>query len=454
MAQISKDPSPVPNKRSRPGGMPGFTLVWAGQIISVLSSNMSNFALTIWAFQQTGSATTLGIIQACFLLPEVLVSPLAGAMVDRYNRKLMMMVSDLAAVLATAGILVLHANGALQTWHLYITSAIYGLGNCFQWPAYMATITSMIPKEQYGRANGMMMLVDSGPMVFSPLLAGALLPVIGLAGILAIDLATFFLAIGALLVVHVPQPAPSAEGQAAKGSLLQEGLYGFKYLFSHRSLLALQSFVLLINLVGGIGEPLFTPMILLRTGNNSTTLGTVLSVAAAGGVAGGLLVSAWGGFRRRMRGVLFSWGMFGLFGLVLFGLGRSLWVWLPVIFLAYMSFPLSQSAVNAIWQSKVPPDLQGRVFSARRVISWLVDPLMPILAGSLADHVTEPAMTSQTPLAHTFGWLVGSSPGSGMALQFVLAGVLYVVLVAAAFSVPIIRDVEKLMPDHDQPSPI
>ena len=163
-------------------------------------------------------------------------------MVDRHNRKLMMMVSDLTAIIATVGILVLHAAGNLQIWHLYIAAVINGLGNTFQWPAYSAAISTMVPKENYSRANGMMSLVESGPAVLAPLLAGILLPIITLTGILITDVVTFFLAIFALTLVHVPQPEKTVEGQAESGGILKEALYGFKYIFARRGLFGLLIF--------------------------------------------------------------------------------------------------------------------------------------------------------------------------------------------------------------------
>ncbi len=275
----------------RPTGMAGFTVVWAGQIISVLASNMTQFALTIWVYQETGSATALGAMMTSFIMPFLLLSPIAGAMVDRYNRKLMMMVSDLTAVTATLGVLGLHATGQLQIWHLYVAAALNGLGNTFQWPAYSAAISTMVPKEHYSRANGMMSLIDSGPSVFSPMLAGVLLPVTGLTGILILDVATFFLAIAALLVVYVPQPVRTAEGQAGRGSLLREAAYGFQYIFARRSLLGLLLFFLSLNFVIGMAYPLFAPFILSHTGNNSAALGAAQSAGAIGAVVGGLLIS-------------------------------------------------------------------------------------------------------------------------------------------------------------------
>ena len=265
---------------------------------------------------------------------------------------------------------------------------------------------------------------------------------IKLTGILTIDVVTFFLAISALLIVHVPQPELTEEGQAGKGSLMKEAAYGFKYIFARRSLLSLLLVILCLNLVGGFSQSLFAPMILLRTNNNSTTLGIVEFAFAIGGVVGGLIVSAWGGFKKRLRGMLIGWTLYAIFGLILFGIGRNLYFWIPIAVLASVTFPLTQSASNAIWQAKVAPDIQGRVFSARRLIAWLVDPIMPVISGFVADHAMEPAMQTQTGLANTFGWLVGNGPGSGMSVQFIISGLLYISVVAFAWFIPSVRNVE------------
>lgn len=432
----------------RPTRMLGFTFVWAGQILSVLASSATSFALTIWAYQAYGSATALGVIVTSFTIPLLLLSPIAGVLVDRHNRKLMMMLSDLVAVFATLGILLLHTFGGLELWHLFVAAAVAGLGNTFQWPAYSAAITTMIPKEKYHRANGMMSLVESGPAVFAPLLAGALYPVLGLTGILLLDICTFLLAIGALLAVHVPQPARSAEGEAAKGILLREALFGFRYIFSRRPLVQLLGFFLGLNFIVGMSYTLFTPMILERTSNNSAILGVALSAAAIGGVVGGLLVSLWGGFKRRMTSVFIGEALTGFVALFLFGLGRSLPFWIAAAGIGAMFGPFTNGASQAIWQAEVPADLQGRVFSARRLIAWSITPITPVLAGAIADYITEPAMTSGTWLAKIFGWMVGTSPGSGMALQYVLSGILYVgVVIGVYLLVPSLRNLEDLLPD-------
>jgi len=439
------------NHYKDPSGMTAFIIVWAGQLVSVLASSMTQFALTIWAYQETGSALALGAVNTFFLIPFLLLSPIAGAMVDRYNRKIMMMVSDLTAVLATAGLLIIHAVGHLQIWHLYIAAVINGLGNTFQWPAYSAAISTMVPKENYSRANGMMSLIYSGPSVLAPMLGGILLPIIQLTGILTIDVVTFFLAIGALLIVHIPQPVKTVEGQAEQGSLLKEGLYGFKYIFARRSLLGLLIFFICLNFVIGMAINLFAPFILSRTNYNSAAFGAVESASAIGAVVGGVLVSVWTGFKRRMNNIFLGEALTGLFLLTLFGLGRSLPFWIIFAALGSIMPIYVNGSSQAIWQSKVPPDLQGRVFSARRMIAWITDPITPIIAGALADYVTEPAMQSGGLLAKAFGWLVGTDPGSGMALQFFFAGICYILVVLTVYLFfPVVRNLEDLLPDHDQ----
>ena len=435
----------------RPTGMIGFTIVWAGQLVSVLASSMTQFALTIWAYQETGSATALGIINTAFIVPFLLLSPIAGVMVDRHNRKLMMMVSDLTAVTATVGILILHAIGILEIWHLYIAAAINGLGNTFQWPAYSAAISTMVPKENYSRANGMMSLIESGPAVLAPILAGVLLPIIQLTGILVIDVSTFFIAIFALTLVHVPQPEKTVEGQSESGSIFREALYGFKYIFARRGLLGLLIFFIALNFIIGISLSLFSPFILERTNQSSEILGIVTSANAIGAVIGGLLIGLWGGFKKRMNSIFLGEALTGLFVLVVFGLGRSLPVWIVAVVIGGIFPMFTNGASQAIWQAKVAPDVQGRVFSARRMIAWSVGPITPILAGLLADYVTEPAMTGNTWLAHTFGWMVGNTPGSGMALQLVVTGFMYMAVVGWVYLfVPHVRNLEAELPDHDK----
>ncbi|MBL8051426.1 MAG: MFS transporter, partial [Anaerolineales bacterium] len=419
----------------KPSGMFGFTIVWIGQIVSVLASMMTQFALTIWMFQETGSATALGLMQVFFITPFLIISPIAGVMIDRHNRKLMMMVSDLAAGLGTVLILVFQAMGILEFWHLYVAAVINGLGNAFQWPAYSAAISTMVPKEQYGRANGMMSLIEAGPGVIAPLLAGALLPFIALTGILFIDVFTFLFAIGALMLVHIPQPERTEEGTQDRGSIWKEAAYGFKYIFARPSLLGLQLIFFAGNLFAGISFTLLAPMILSKTANNELIFGTVQSAGAIAAVIGGVIMSAWGGFKRRVHGVLLGWIISGA-GIAVLGLVGGVPVWILGVALSAIVIPLVNGSNQAIWQSKVAPDVQGRVFSARRLIAWFTNPISPIIAGTLADFVLEPQMRASTTLSQTFGWLVGTGEGAGMALIIFFCGLFSMLVGVAGYFVP------------------
>jgi len=433
---------------NRPTGMFGFSIVWLGQIVSVLATNMSAFALTIFVFQKTSSATALGLVQVFFITPFLLITPFAGVLVDRHNRKTMMMVSDLVAGLATVGILVLQAFGVLEVWHLYVAAVFQGLGNAFQWPAYSAAITTMIPKEQYGRANGMMSLVEIGPGVFAPMLAGALLPFIGLTGILSIDVVTFILAILVLTAIHIPQPPRTEEGMQAQGNIFKEAAFGFRYIFARPSLLGLQLVFFFGNLCAGIAYTVLSPMILLRTGDNSVSLGAVLSAGAVGGVVGGVVMGAWGGFKRRVHGVLAGWIVSGLF-FALVGVGTWLPLWIAANALSGLFIPLINGSNQAIWQSKVAPDLQGRVFSARTMIAWLTNPISPIIGGTLADYVLEPAMRTSNGFSSLFGWLVPPGPGAGMGLLILLGGFGSLLAGLTGYFIPAIYHAETILSDHD-----
>lgn len=437
------------DRHQRPTGMGAFTIAWIGQLFSLLGTAMSNFALTIWAYEITGKATALALVGFFFLTPMVLMSPLAGAIVDRSNRKLMMILSDLAAGATTVFILVLYTTGNLQIWHLYLSAAIAGTFQTFQWPAFSAAITMMLPKEQYARANGMMELAGSASGIFAPVLAGAMLGFIDLAGILIIDIVTFVVAVGALLFVHIPQPETSAAGREAQGSIWKELVYGFHYIFKRPSLLGLQLVFLVLNLTSSLALAVFAPMILARTGNNEIVFGSVQSLGAIGGVVGGVVMGAWGGPKRRVHGVLTGMFLASLLGELLLGLGRSLYIWAIASFFLQFFIPIINGSNQAIWQAKVAPDVQGRVFATRRLIAWLVMPLSWLAAGPLADLVFEPAMMPAGSLSNLFGRLVGTGPGAGMSLMFVIVGLLGMLVALGGYAFRSVRDAEHILPDHD-----
>ena len=230
--------------------------------------------------------------------------------------------------------------------------------------------------------------------------------------------------------------------------LLKEAAYGFKYIFARPSLLGLQLVFFVGNLFAGIGFTVFAPMILSRTGNDSLIYGSVQTAGAIAGVVGGVLMSAWGGFKRRVHGVLFGWIIGGI-GMAIIGLAGGLPIWITGMAITALVVPLVNGSNQAIWQSKVAPDLQGRVFSSRRLIAWISSPISPIIGGTLADLILEPAARAGTGLPAAFEWLVGTGAGSGMGLLIVFCGAISMFVGLAGYFVPAIYNAEALLPDHD-----
>jgi DHA3 family macrolide efflux protein-like MFS transporter len=435
--------------KSGPTGMFGFTIVWIGQVVSLLGTGMTGFALTIWAWEITGQATALALVGLFTFGPTVLLSPIAGALVDRWDRKLVMMLSDLAAGLMTVIVLLLYSTGQLQIWHLFVTGAFTGAFQALQFPAYSAAVTTMLPKDQYTRANGMLSLAQGAAGVFAPMAGGILLGLMGITGVLAVDIVTFVVAIAALLIVQIPQPATTEAGLASRGSLWKESLFGFRYIWERPSLLGLQLVFFAVNLTATFGFTVLAPMILAQTGNNEMALGSVQSAMGIGGVVGGLLLSIWGGPRRRVHGVLLGMVFSSLMGQLVLGLGASPLVWAVGAFFTAFFIPIINGSNQSIWQAKVAPDVQGRVFATRRLIAQISWPMTTLLAGPLADYVFGPAMAAGGRWSDIFGGLVGIGPGAGMALMFVIAGILGALVGLGGYAFRAVRDAEDILPDHD-----
>ena len=436
----------------RPTGMKGFTIIWFGQLVSLLGTGMTQFALTIWAWQATGEATTLALVALFTAVPQILTSPLAGAIVDRWDRKHVMMLSDLAAGISTAAILLLHTSGHLQVWHLYVTAAFTGAFQAFQFPAYSAAVSTMLPKEQYGRASGMISLADAASGIVAPIAAGIALTLVGIGGIMAFDILTFVVAIASLLVIHIPRPEATGEDAAGSGSLWEDSMFGFKYIFARPSLVGLLSVFLALNFILSFSFTLFTPMILARTGDNTLILGSVQSAFGVGGIIGGILMSAWGGPKRKIHAVLLGSIIVSL-GTCFFGIGRSLPVWAAAAFALMILLPILNGSSQAIWQSKIPPQIQGRVFATRSLMARIAQPISLAVTGPLADWIFEPAMMPGGSLAPAFSWLVGTGPGAGMALIFVFMGLLGTLPGLLGYTFDAVRNVEDIIPDHDAVSP-
>lgn len=427
-----------------------FQVIWFGQLISMVGTAMTRFALLIWAYQQTGQATTLALLGFFAFVPFVLASPLAGIVVDRFDRRRLMMLTDLGAGLMTVGLLGLYSAGRLEIWHLYLAEALTGLFEAFQLPAYDAAITMLVPKEKFTRANGQRSLAQSAAQVFAPFLGGLLLTTINLPGVMLIDVITFVVAVGTLLLVVIPQPAAVPADQTGHNSAWGEFSFGFRYIWARPGLLGLMGVLVGVHFFAALTYLSIMPaMVLARSGNNELALATVQATLGIGGLVGGALVSLWGGPKRRVHAVLAGAGISFLLGDFLFAIGRHLAVWVAAAFLAAIFIPFIVSAYRSIWQSKVPPGAQGRVFAVREMFQTASMPLGYLLAGPLADHFFEPAMQTGGTLTGAFGWLVGAGPGAGIGLMFLGTCLLGTLMSFSGYLLPAVRRVEAELPDYD-----
>jgi MFS family permease len=438
--------------------MKGLIIIWLGQIISGIASSIMAVALPIWIFGLTGSGTAVGLLEFFFFGSYLLFTLFAGVLIDRYNRKMMMLVYDFLSLSAMAILLVLQTAGILDVWHLYVAAVFQGVGFAFQSPSYSAAIATMIPKNEFIRANGLMSLLNDGPEIFGPLLAGSLYLVVGLNGILALNVLAFVFSIGAVLFVDIPDtPAQqSTDTDVSQKKMLKQTLYGIRYIFRRPGLLGLQLIFFMGNLFSGIAlstAALF-PMILLRTGNNTEVVGTIQSVGALMALLGGLYLTAWGGIKRPVHAILGGWMISSLIGLTFLGLGRTFLIWLIAVAINAVFEPIVNVSMDSFLQTKIPPDRQGRVFSASDFLSQALIPFTPLLAGLFGDRIFEPAMQEGGSLVNVFGWLVGIGPGSGFALLILLCGVGGSLVGLSGFLVKEIRNLDRQMPDYRPPPPV
>ena len=412
-----------------------FTLIWFGQLVSAIGSLMTFFALTLWAWDVTGSATALVLVGLCFQLPQIPTNLLAGMIVDRFNRKMLMLIGDAVTAVATLVIGGLYVIQQLEIWHLYWIAALVGGFSQIQILAYQASISLMVPKQQYTRVGSMAAIVHYGANIVGPALAGALYPMIELSGIVLIDLATFEIAFLTLLVAPVPQPdvnpAPQSEGWKSQLT------FGFRYVWQQPSLRTLLLFTVMFTFAHDLGGALQRPMLLARTDGDPIVVASVSAAAGVGGVAGAVLLSIWGGPQGRIYGLLGGYIGAGLSKIV-FGLGQLPAVWIPAQVCSSLNFPLLGSCRRALWMDNVTSDIQGRVFAANSLVTQMASAIAMLLAGPLADRVLEPAMASGNWLRPLFG----SGPGAGMAILYTGCALALLLLGISGFWVPQLKAVD------------
>ena len=436
----------MPASQAATGGMRTFFVIWFGGLISLLGSGLTSFGLGVWIFDQTKQATPFALTVLFSTLPPLLLGPLAGALADRWNRRRLMIAADTGSALVTLAAALLLWNGQLEVWHIYLIAMANGLCSAFQEPAYTASIVMLVPKEQLARASGLSQLARALEMLLAPAIAGVLFVTIGLNGIILIDFITFFFAIGALLVVKIPQPAAEAlPSGARRPTLLSDAAYGWRYLTARPGLMVLLVYFALVNFLLNLSAVLTGPLVLAV--GTAGMLGAVQVASGAGMLAGSIAMSAWGGPKRRVLGVI-AFIALGAVGLLVAGMRPS-----PVfagagLFILLFCVPLASGPSQAIFQSKVEPAVQGRVFAMRGMISRSMMPLAFLLAGPLADSVFEPLMSADGALGSgILGQLLGAGPGRGIGLIFTLAALLLLAASAAAWLSPRLRRIEEDLPD-------
>jgi MFS family permease len=429
-------------------GWKSFLLIWSGQTVSLVGTAMSRFGLMIWAYQQTGAATTTALLGFFNYITMVASAPLAGLVVDRVRRKTIMLLADSLAACMSAIALYLFHSGSLQIWHLYGLIAVSGICDAFQYPALNASISLMLPADQLTRASSLNGLADNGSRILAPVLAGILLPIAGIQALLIIDLVTFAASLVTMLLASVPQPtAVNLTNHSLAGSLADIRI-GWRFIHDRKGLLGLALVFSAINLFAGLTYySIITAMILSKSGQNPRALSLVEASLGVGGIVGGLILTVWGGPKSKVRGLLLATGVSFLLGDGMFCLGRSLPFWMLAGFISNLFIPFITAPNQAIWQCKVPPEIQGRVFSLRGMMQMATIPLGYLLAGPLADHVFEPGMRVGGNLAHLFGWLAGTGPGSGMGLMFACTAISGCLTAIISYSVPAVRHVENDLPD-------
>ncbi len=421
-----------------------FSVIWFGQLISTVGSGLTGFALGVWIYQQTGSVTLFAVNIFAFTLPSLLVSPFAGALADRWDRRWVMLLSDTGAGLSTLSVLLLLQAGSLEIWHIYVATAVMSAFNAFQWPAYSAATTMLVPREHLGRAGGMVQIGEAISQLLSPAIAGGLFVTAGLRGVILADFATYLVAVSTLLLVQIPRPERTEAGAEGRGSLLKEAAYGWKYITARRGLFGLLIYLAVTNFLWGMLGVLIQPMILDMA--SPEVLGYVASFVGIGMLVGTLVMSAWGGPRRRVIGII-GFGAIAGFFLLLLGLRPSIPLIAAAGFGAMFCIPILNGSSQALWQSKVAPDVQGRVFAVRRMIAQAASPLAILMAGPLADRVFEPLLQAGGPLSASLGQMLGVGPGRGTGLLFVVLGVVDILAGGVAYLYGPVRRVEEELPD-------
>ncbi len=399
-----------------------FFLLWSTQSFSALGSAMTNFALVIWSYQQQGSAVVTSLLTICSYAPYVLMSIFAGALSDKWNKKITMLVSDSFAALCTVAVLVLMKTGNLQIWHLYVLNALNGLMNTVQQPASAVAVSLLTPPEHYQRVSGMQSFSNSLVTVLTPVIATAMLAFGGMETVILFDLATCAVAVTSL-AFFIRIPATAQENSPQKEPVLACAKNGLRYLKNNRGILDLILFLAAINLTASMYNAALPAMLLSRENGGQDVLGWVNTFTGLAALAGSVLVSLRPAPKSRVRTIcnalLFSMGTENF----LLAFGRSAPVWCIGAVLGWLFIPIMNANMDALFRSTIPVEMQGRVYAARNTLQFFTIPVGYLLGGVLVDRVLEPFMAVQAPNSLLLT-LFGGGKGSGAALLYALIAVL------------------------------
>lgn len=422
---------------SRLTGLRDFLLIWFGQLVSGVGSRLTSFALGIWVLQTTGSTTRFALIFVAMAVPALLISPIAGALVDRWDRRKTMIACEALSALTMLVLVALFATHGLQLWHVYVAVAVSALANAFLQPAYAASVPLLASGDQLTRVNGLVQTGIAVGQVGGPLLAGVLVSSISMQGVLMVDALTFLFGVVALLAARVPRPPRAVD--EGEPDLWKEAAAGFRYVRDRPGLLGLLTVFGLTNFLFGIASIAITPLILSFA--TVEKVGVQMAIGGVGLLLGGIAMTTWGGPRRLIDGVLGFSLLAGVF-LALHGLAPSFGLVVVAGFAFFATLPIINSANASLWQIKVPAQLQGRCFAIQRVLSEAAMPLGFCLAGPLAERFFEPLLAPGGALVGSVGALIGTGPGRGIGLMFVVLGALMVVVAGSAYAVSAIRRIE------------
>lgn len=416
-----------------------FLFLWSSQTVSELGTAMTSYALIIWVYEQKTTASSITLLTICSFLPTIFFRFIAGTLADRWNKKSIMLWTDLAAACGTITIFLLYSYSALMVWHLYVINILLSFMNAFQTPASFVATSLLVPKKYYTRVGGLQSLSGSAISILAPALGSCLLAFGGMTMVLVCDLVSFSVAFFTLLFfIKIPEIEHTEEKNSEP--FLTSALEGIRYLREHSALLRITLFIATINLLAKLGnDGMLAPFVLGRTDNNQQALGMVQSAVALGLLMGSLIVTAMKPVRNKPK-VVFITTAFIFAGNVVQSLSFLPLVWCIASFASYIPAVIMNANLTAIMREHIPSEMQGRVFSAKDTLQNCTIPLGLFLGGVLADYVMEPFMVAGSPVQEILSHFFGSGNGSGIAVMFFCVGILGITISLTRLRKPIYKD--------------